>query len=557
MSSLDPNHQQQQNNQNHQQNEEDDDDFVVVEGNNTGTSIGNVTFSQQLFSSSSAIHQMNNNSHQHYKRRMFEANFTEVQNDVDDEMYEGDGVELTASKKKSSSNIKARRKRRANENDDDDDQEDDEENQFDDYDDEPTSTTILKTTGDDGEEKPKEEGEKDQVHDISSIIPPDTFEMCDGRFVMSTDTIWYANLFFIYSFGILVGLVLAKPCVEFYSTDLLIPTTSSSGVGDFTPNLNITTTSTLPPLSATATFFSNHSTPTKVPIKETLSSFDCNMALISSCFGFISFFAWVISFVPQLYVNWKRKSIVGQSIAFAYTNFLGFSCYSIFNICLYSFDSIKLEYQERFKTRNDVEINDVLYALFSALCTGINSYQCLFYERGGQKVHKIVPMFIWGSVVLMAGWVVLIVLFFDPNKPSSENPKMINPLDFLYGVGMLKVIVTAVKYAPQVLLNFKRKKTVGMSISQWIMDFTGGIFSLSQEILDAALRNEWVALEGNFVKLLLSVFTLMYDMVFFVQHYCLYAENNEKIINEYKRKMRLARVRELVVGDEEEGRVYE
>ena len=51
--------------------------------------------------------------------------------------------------------------------------------------------------------------------------------------------------------------------------------------------------------------------------------------------GWIYFIAWSISFYPQIYENWKRKSVIGLSFDFLGLNVVGFFLYSLFNIGLY------------------------------------------------------------------------------------------------------------------------------------------------------------------------------------------------------------------------------
>jgi cystinosin len=38
----------------------------------------------------------------------------------------------------------------------------------------------------------------------------------------------------------------------------------------------------------------------------------------------VYFCAWSISFYPQAYLNWRRKSVVGLSLDFQLLNLLGF-----------------------------------------------------------------------------------------------------------------------------------------------------------------------------------------------------------------------------------------
>lgn len=79
-----------------------------------------------------------------------------------------------------------------------------------------------------------------------------------------------------------------------------------------------------------------------------------------------------------------------------------------------------------------------------------------------------------------------------------------------------------VKYAPQAVLNFQRKSTVGMSILQFSLDLTGGILSLAQLFLDSASAGDWSAVSSNPAKFVLGNITVLFDLVFFYQHMVLY-----------------------------------
>jgi cystinosin len=86
-------------------------------------------------------------------------------------------------------------------------------------------------------------------------------------------------------------------------------------------------------------------------------------------------------------------------------------------------------------------------------------------------------------------------------------------------VGYVKLICTLVKYCPQAFLNYKLKSTVGWSIMQILLDFTGGILSLLQLLLDSSLQDDWSGFFGNPVKLGLSNISLCFDVLFITQHY--------------------------------------
>lgn len=92
----------------------------------------------------------------------------------------------------------------------------------------------------------------------------------------------------------------------------------------------------------------------------------------------------------------------------------------------------------------------------------------------------------------------------------------------LYAMSYVKLIITVVKYVPQAWVNYKRKSTVGWSIQQVLLDLTGGILSIAQLILDASFEDDWSGVTGNPVKFLLGNVTILFDVLFVVQHYILY-----------------------------------
>jgi len=82
--------------------------------------------------------------------------------------------------------------------------------------------------------------------------------------------------------------------------------------------------------------------------------------------------------------------------------------------------------------------------------------------------------------------------------------------------------------SPQAIANYRRKSTIGWSITQQLLDFSGGILSLVQLIIDSALQADWSGLTGNPVKLGLANISLLFDVIFITQHYLLYGPVVEK-----------------------------
>lgn len=62
--------------------------------------------------------------------------------------------------------------------------------------------------------------------------------------------------------------------------------------------------------------------------------------------GWIYFAAWSVSFYPQIYTNWRRKSVVGLNFDFLMLNILGHSCYSVYNVLFFWSHDVQNEYRE-------------------------------------------------------------------------------------------------------------------------------------------------------------------------------------------------------------------
>ena len=68
--------------------------------------------------------------------------------------------------------------------------------------------------------------------------------------------------------------------------------------------------------------------------------------VVSDVLGWIYFVAWSVSFYPQIYQNWRRKSVVGLNFDFVALNIVGFVLYSLFNVSLYWIPVIQDDYFE-------------------------------------------------------------------------------------------------------------------------------------------------------------------------------------------------------------------
>ncbi|BFY99872.1 hypothetical protein BsWGS_02912 [Bradybaena similaris] len=232
---------------------------------------------------------------------------------------------------------------------------------------------------------------------------------------------------------------------------------------------------------------------------------------VAAVVGWMYFAAWTLSFYPQVYTNWRRKSVVGLSFDFVVFNITGFVAYSCYNVGLFWIPSVREEY---FKEHPDgvspVQVNDVFFALHAVTITSVVIAQCFIYEKGSQKVTKVCRAFM--TLVVLFVSITLIIAIVGT----------ISWLTFLYMFSYIKLVVTVLKYVPQAYMNFRRKSTVGWSIGNVLCDFVGGWLSILQMFLLAYNGDDWESIFGNVTKFGLGLVTIFFDSLFIIQHYCLY-----------------------------------
>ncbi|KAK2869074.1 hypothetical protein Q7C36_000945 [Tachysurus vachellii] len=233
--------------------------------------------------------------------------------------------------------------------------------------------------------------------------------------------------------------------------------------------------------------------------------------VINQIIGWIYFLAWSISFYPQVYENWKRKSVVGLNFDFLSLNLTGFIAYSVFNIGLFWVPYIKEEFlKDNPNGVNPVDANDVFFSLHAVVLTLVYIVQCTIYERGGQKVSKVAIFF------LVVAWTFAFVTLF------VAVAQKISWITYLYYFSYIKLGITLIKYIPQAYMNYQRQSTEGWSIGNVLLDLTGGSFSLLQMFLQSYNNNQWKLIFGDPTKFGLGIFSIFFDIIFMIQHYCLY-----------------------------------
>ncbi|EER09461.1 Cystinosin, putative, partial [Perkinsus marinus ATCC 50983] len=239
------------------------------------------------------------------------------------------------------------------------------------------------------------------------------------------------------------------------------------------------------------------------------------LPILSQCCGVAYLFAWSAMYYPQLYLNYKRKSVQGFSLDLWLYNLSGFLGYAVYN-CYRAYMQMAFDLPRAVKT------HDVVFSVHGLICNILIGLQIYFYERGGQMISK------WTWVFVIIACAVFLYLSFlawlqllpwDSLMNTDGSTALITPIQFL---GTIKVIITFVKYIPQIIMNHRRKSTAGLAIQVPMMDIAGALFSGLQNILDAIYQSDIHIVTGNLPKMLIGTASSLYGFIILFQHYVLY-----------------------------------
>ncbi|KAI1330160.1 cystinosin [Xylariaceae sp. FL0255] len=253
------------------------------------------------------------------------------------------------------------------------------------------------------------------------------------------------------------------------------------------------------------------------------------LEFISVLFGWIYTICWSLSFYPQGILNFRRKSTAGTTVDFPFLNVLGFLAYLIYTCALYWSPLIRHQYALRNKDLTPtVTLNDVAFAAHAMILCVILLTQFFAPSLWGfdRLTSRRPSRFIMG---IFTGCIfgVLVIIFVVAAQPPDADPRSSWAwLDVIYIISYVKLLVTMVKYAPQLLVNQRNRSTRGWSISQITLDFAGGVLSIVQLGIDSYLQHDWSGVTGNPVKLILGNVSMLYDILFMGQHYCLYRDQD-------------------------------
>lgn len=243
--------------------------------------------------------------------------------------------------------------------------------------------------------------------------------------------------------------------------------------------------------------------------------------------GWFAFAVWSLSFWPQCILNYRRKSVVGLNFDFLVFNLTKHTSYLIFNVGLFFSSTVQAQYHAKYGKHEliPVSASDVAFSVHAVALTLATIAQTFFYERGTQKVSLpcwAISAAVWGAaiVALLVAW------------PTGSWLWLVTAFNYM------QLLMTSIKYIPQAWFNFRRKSTVGWSISNILLDISGGLGSFLQMAVQSIDQGSVENFSGNVGKVGLSLETVAFDTLFIVQHYCLYrrsghAKDEGPLLGEY------------------------
>ncbi|XP_057521408.1 cystinosin homolog [Amaranthus tricolor] len=235
------------------------------------------------------------------------------------------------------------------------------------------------------------------------------------------------------------------------------------------------------------------------------------LEIIYEFFGWIAFFSWSISFYPQVILNFRRKSVVGLNFSFVVLNLTKHTAYLIYNATLYFSSVVQNQYRQKYGHDQMIPVaaNDVAFSIHAVVLTAFTLFQIIIYERGNQKFSKI------SLIIVSVAWSAAAVCVFIALPTHSW-------LWLISVFNIIQVTMTVIKYIPQAFMNFYRKSTEGFSIGNILLDFLGGVTNYAQMATQSIDQGSWVNFYGNIGKTLLSLVSVLFDLLFMLQHYVLY-----------------------------------
>ena len=143
-----------------------------------------------------------------------------------------------------------------------------------------------------------------------------------------------------------------------------------------------------------------------------------------------------------------RKNTIGFNTDKLVYDFIGFSCFSVYCYSFRYVDSVRSQYEDKHHQHDPtVQLNDVAFGFHALGMTLVQIIQVIMYNGKEQLPTKkcLVAALV---TILLIGFYLMLCLLVDSSVFVIIN--------WLYLISFIKIIVTIIKYIPQVFLNYER-----------------------------------------------------------------------------------------------------
>ncbi|GME84803.1 unnamed protein product [Ambrosiozyma monospora] len=232
---------------------------------------------------------------------------------------------------------------------------------------------------------------------------------------------------------------------------------------------------------------------------------------------------WALAAYPTIISNIKLKSVQGISIDYMIFNTMGFFLYSLYTSSMYGSETVREEFKAAHGNYPLIKVNDIFFGIHGVVLNLILISQayCWGYKKNDNQKPSLVC-----KVILSCIFVYIIVSSLAIDKFGEQALFGFSWLELFTSLGLIKIAMSVCKNIPQILYNYKRKSTHGWPILMVYFEITGSILSFSQLFIDALQIHHLTSIVKNLPKFLLAIEVFLASVIFFVQHYYLYYNND-------------------------------
>ncbi|GME75078.1 unnamed protein product [[Candida] boidinii] len=180
------------------------------------------------------------------------------------------------------------------------------------------------------------------------------------------------------------------------------------------------------------------------------------------------------------------------------------------------------KYHDEFKIKYETDLLpslsgiDLLYSFHGVLLNFLMVSQLIYgkslWNFTNQKRDKISLLKLTKLQFLLIFLSVIYKLF-----KISTSIEQFEFLNFVLFLAYLKIVISTIKYIPQVIHNFKRKSMFGISKLQIFLDLTGCLFASSQLILENPDMSIYELCYYNRSKVGVVLTTIVFDSIYIFQ----------------------------------------